>query len=302
MTVSQQPHRSLPAVEDLREHPMSAFFAGLRRRRQSRYGDARGARGKPRRRAVQTIVHNEAVLLPIWLRYYSRFFAPEDIYVLDHETDDGSTGGGGFQRIEVAHETIDYRWTAATLEASQHQLFERGYEVVLTVDVDEIVTTIPEWGGFADYLERVDEEFVNCLGYEILHMRDREPPLDPEQPLLEQRGHWFANDGYDKPALATAPTSWQPGLHSVADGRFNLDPDLRLIHVHRLDYEIARKRHELRARRASSAADLDQGLGRQNLLTDGSDFDRWFYGETCFEAQGITLAVERIPASWNGRF
>ena len=44
-----------------------------------------------KRRAVVTIVHNEPVFLPIWLGYYSRFFAAEDIYVLDNESTDGST-------------------------------------------------------------------------------------------------------------------------------------------------------------------------------------------------------------------
>ena len=47
------------------------------------------------------MVYNEAVFLPIWLRYYSRFFAPDDIYVLDHESTDGSTSGSGFVRIPV---------------------------------------------------------------------------------------------------------------------------------------------------------------------------------------------------------
>ena len=34
--------------------------------------------------AVFTIVREEAVFLPIWLRYYAAHFAPEDIYVLHH--------------------------------------------------------------------------------------------------------------------------------------------------------------------------------------------------------------------------
>ena len=44
------------------------------------------ARAADRRRAaaVFTIVREEAVFLPIWLRYYAAHFAPEDIYVLHH--------------------------------------------------------------------------------------------------------------------------------------------------------------------------------------------------------------------------
>ena len=43
----------------------------------------RAADGR-RAAAVFTIVREEAVFLPIWLRYYAAHFAPEDIYVLHH--------------------------------------------------------------------------------------------------------------------------------------------------------------------------------------------------------------------------
>jgi hypothetical protein len=44
-------------------------------------------------RAVVTMAHNEAVFLPIWWKYYARFFAPEDIYIIDHDTTDASPRG-----------------------------------------------------------------------------------------------------------------------------------------------------------------------------------------------------------------
>ena len=56
------------------------------------------------------MVHNESVFFPIWLSYYSRFFAPEDIFVFDHETTDGSTARDGFVRIPVEHESVDHVW------------------------------------------------------------------------------------------------------------------------------------------------------------------------------------------------
>ncbi len=34
-------------------------------------------------------------------------------------------------------------------------------------------------------------------------MTDRETAFDLDRPVLDQRGFWFANDGYDKPVLAT---------------------------------------------------------------------------------------------------
>ncbi len=289
----------LPEVHDAVPHPMARFFPGLRKQRQSRY--ATSAPRKPNRRAVQTIVHNEAIFLPIWLRYYSRFFEPDDIYVLDNDTSDGSTELGGFHRIPVAHDSVDHRWMADTLADHQARLLDR-YDVVVTTDVDEIVAPLPEWGTLDAYLDRLDEEFVNPFGYELLHMRDREPPYRPDMPVLEQRGHWFANDGYDKPVVAMQPHGWAPGLHTRDDGRLNFDPDLRLIHLHRMDYEICRERHGLRKRRGWGQADLAEGWAVHNRIVEEAEFERWFYGDSCFGHAGIEIVVERIPAAWRGLF
>lgn len=290
--------RPLPEVQEGPVHPLEAHFEDIREVRRKRYA---GARPSPKRRAVQTIVHNEAVFLPIWLRHYSRFFSPEDIYVLDNETSDGSTEAGGFARIPVAHHSVDHAWMAATLATHQRELLDR-YDVVLTTDVDEIVAPLPEWGPLDAYLDRLDEEFVNALGYEILHMKDREDRFRPELAVLDQRRYWFANDGYGKPVLATEPMTWTPGLHHRSDGRLNFDPDLRLIHLHRMDYDVCLERHRMRRRRAWNESDLSAGWATHNRVVDPDEFERWFYEDSAFEDAGIRIAVERIPPSWRGLF
>jgi hypothetical protein len=295
-----------PPIHSDVEHPHQEFFAPWREARAIRYGsgDAPRASRLPwrrsrKRRAVVTIVHNEAVFLPIWLRYYSRFFAPEDIYVLDNDTTDGSTDGDGFTRVRAPKDRVDHVWMAETLAAFQHELLDR-YDVVLVTDVDEIVTPLPQWGTLGAYIDRLDEEFVNPLGYEILHLPDREPALDLTRPILDQRRYWFANDAYDKPMLATVPMAWVPGLHASADGRHNYDPDLRLIHLHRMDYDLCRSRHSDRARRSWNERDLDQGWADYNRIDRGDSFDRWFLTSSGFESEGIEIVLERIPESWRG--
>jgi hypothetical protein len=247
-----------------------------------------------------TMVRDEAVFLPIWLRYYSRFFAPEDIYVLDHGTTDGSTEQGEFVRVPIEHATVDHAWRLQAVEEQQRRLLE-SYDVVLAVDVDEIVAPDPDWGTLDDYLAGFQEEFVNCLGYEILHLRDREPPLRAELPIMEQRGYWFAAEGYDKPALATKPLSWKPGFHSRSDERWNLDPDLRLIHLHRVDYEICHDRHRAWREREWSDQDLAEGWAAHNRIADDEEFDAWFYTGAGAEGEA-EIVVERIPARWRTIF
>jgi hypothetical protein len=276
---------------------MAEFFEDQRVKIRNR--KARRELHTPNRRAVVTMVHNEPVFLPIWLRYYSRFFGPEDIYVLDHETSDGSTSDGGFVRIPVEHDRIDWTWMANRVAQLQNELIDR-YDVVLAIDVDEIVAPDPSLGTLGDYLDDFGERWVNCLGYELIHMRDREPPISFDLPILEQRGFWFANDAYDKPALATEAMRWKPGFHHRADGHYNLDPDLRLIHLHRMDYDICRDRHLLRRERAWSDQDVQEKMGTHNLITEESDFDRWFYEDSSIG--DIPIVVEPIPQEWRELF
>jgi hypothetical protein len=281
--------------DDTPNHPLAPWFADWRRRRRRHY--AAKPPSPPGRRAIATIVHNESVFLPIWLRYYSQFFAPQDIYVLDNETTDGSTARKGFVRMPVQHGDVDHAWMARTLAELQHDLLSR-YEIVLVTDVDEIVAPNPRSGSLGDYLDRFDEEWVNCLGYELLHMRDSEPPLSPAAPILQQRGSWFFNDAYSKAALATVPMSWRPGLHGRSDFHANIDPDLRLIHLHRMDYDICLARHRVRNHKPWAARDDREGWAVHNRIVDEQAFRHWFYEDSCFA--NFAIQPEPIPEAWRG--
>jgi hypothetical protein len=283
-------------IEEPREHPLSEFFEPLRQTRREKRAPA----GTKQRSGLLTMVRDEALFLPIWLRYYSRWFEPDDIYVLDHGSSDGSTEADGFVRMPIEHETVDHQWRLEVVQDEQRRLLER-YDVVLSVDADEIVAPDPEWGTLGEYLEGFQEEFVNCLGYEVIHMRDREGSFEPGRPVLEQRGHWFAADGYDKPALATEPTPWLPGFHAREDGRLNLDPDLRLIHLHRMDYEICQARHRAWRERRWSERDLEEQWATHNRIAEDDDFERWFYGEAWFE-DANEMVIEPIPPRWRSLF
>lgn len=250
-------------------------------------------------RAVLTMVYNESVFLPIWLRYYSRFFAPEDIYVLDHRSTDGSTERNGFVRVPLDHETNDDRFRVHACEVQQRELLER-YDAVLTTDVDEIVAPDPDRGTLGDYIEGFTGDFVNCTGYEVLHMKDAEPPLSLDRPIFEQRGHWYRNPGYDKPLLATVPIDWVPGFHTRTDNLRKPDPALRLIHLHRMDFGICLARHRQRQERDFDQEDIATGRGYHNRIVDEADFERWFYGDSCFEMMGIHIEPEPIPETWKG--
>jgi hypothetical protein len=283
---------------DSPDHPMAAWFDDIRRTRERHYASRPVPEPGTRSRALITMVHNEPVFLPIWLGYYSRFFAPEDIYVFDNETDDGSTAGEGFVRIPVRHNRVDHRWMVRTIQTLQHELLDR-YDMVLVTDVDEIVAPDPRQGTLGEYLDRFDEDWVNCLGYELLHARD-EPPLQIDRPILAQRHYWYFNDAYNKAALATKPLDWTPGFHGRTDGKYALDPDLRLIHLHRMDYELCLERHRTRSRRRWARRDARRGWAGHNRIVDEHEFDRWFYEDAYFER--FAVKPEEIPEQWRAAF
>lgn len=239
---------------------------------------------------------NESVLLPIWWRYYSQFFPAEDMYILDHDTTDGSTSGPGFVRIPVSHPVVDWGWHRDMLQRQQHELMQR-YDMVLCSDVDEIVAPDPSVGTLGDYLDRFTNDFVTCTGYEILHLKNEEDMLDLSRPILEQRSHWFYNPVYSKPLLARVPMHWHGGLHSRVDGETAPDPSLYLIHLHRVDYNICLARHHQRLSQSWNQRDVDEHWGYQNRITEATAFEQWFYNDSC---GNVPIHIERIPAAFKG--
>jgi hypothetical protein len=247
-------------------------------------------------RAVFTIVKNESVFFPIWLRYYSQFFDAGDIYVLDHETTDGSTDGSGFNREIVRYRFVeDATWLTDTVKARQRELLE-SYEIVLFCDADEIIAPNPlKYDGLGDYIDRMTAEYVNCRGVEVIHMRDTEPPIDLSRPILEQRSWWFRNYIYSKPLLSRIPMNWVKGFHHRDDGTSNQDLALNLIHLHRMDYELTRARHRFRkSLKWNDAGGLTRS-GYQNRIVETDEFEEWFYNDT---ANVIPLVPRKIPKHW----
>lgn len=253
--------------------------------------------------AVFTLVRDEAVFLPIWLRYYSRFFDASDMHVLDHGSTDGSTQGGPFVRVPIEHPKIDVVWFRDKVQAYQHELLRR-YDAVLYVDVDEIVAPDPSWGTLGDYLDvfrSLGSSIARCRGYEMIHVRDSEPSLDLSRPIMEQRCHWFANRMYSKPALAQVPLQWTPGFHECRGLKQEPDPNLYLIHLHRMDYELCRERHRARAVAAWNERDVKHSWYYQMRVQDEPEFGRWFYKDTVSSGE-VPLVVEPIPPQFRTLF
>jgi hypothetical protein len=256
------------------------------------------------RRAVFTIARNEATFLPIWLRYYRRHFDPADIYVLDNDSADGSTDGlEGSCRVVPVHRVQSAErdsasllvWLKGTVEDFQAFLL-RSYDTVLFAEVDELVVPDPRsYPDLGAYVDRLDGAAACCTGYNVVHYPD-EAALRFDQPLLAQRRYWHPSPHwYSKRLLARIPLSWNIGFHD----EYNVpgaepDPDLYLIHLHRVDYDYCLARHRAAADREWADNDLRLNLSWHQRIAEPEEFRRWFFGGEDLEGTEREPIPERI--------
>jgi len=231
-----------------------------------------------RPRAAFTIAQNEPVMLPLWLSYYGRYFDPDDLYVLDHDSSDGSTEGleGRCRVVPVHRQTYDHHWLRVNVESFQAFLL-RSYDTVLFTDSDEFVLADPSrYSGLDDYIAKLARPAARCLGFNVVQQPD-EPPLRFDAPLLAQRRCWHASLLYSKRLLSRIPLRWSEGFHleySAPDDP--PDPELLLVHLHRVDYDACLARHRKAFARDWKETDLLQGLGTQNRIIEPDEFEEWF--------------------------
>jgi hypothetical protein len=234
--------------------------------------------------AVFTIVREEPVFLPIWLRYYSCHFSAEDIYVLHHTVpggpEDRCCDGLACNVEQRPNALFDPVWLGRVVSEKQTELLSR-YRAVLFAEVDEIV--LPTEGTLRDTVEEFAQQdggadgaaaAVACTGWEVCerlqprsartpglrpdrafcgasrqqlhHEFGREPPIDLSRPLLAQRGRWHRNTLYDKALLARAPLTYSLGFHTCEEPAARRE-GLLLLHLHKYDFQAYIARHEARA-------------------------------------------------------
>lgn len=247
----------------------------------------------PKRCAVFTIVKDEATMLPVWLRYYRRWFDDGDIYVLDHDSQDGSTQGLGAVNVVPVHNDLafDHHWLLAQVKEMQRTLLGLGYQFVLFAEVDEMIVADPAmYSGLDEYITLFKGITVKCLGYEMYqHLKLETDPIDWGRPVFDQRQHWQANPLYCKTLLSSVPLDWTVGFHQAA-GAHLMDPNLQLIHLHYADLRYCLERHAWK--RAQKWDPNQGGLGihnREDAYELAARFDR------------VQSGLIRIPYNYTGR-
>jgi hypothetical protein len=226
--------------------------------------------------AVFTIVKNENYFLPIWIKHYKKYFNESDMYVLDHQSNDGSTNNLNVNVVPVINElAFDHQWLVDTVQNYQKKLLEE-YECVVFAESDELLYSIdkPLNEIIEDLINDPTQDFITCHGYEVIEMKD-EKSLSLNDEIFKNRSYWFKHSNYNKTLISKIPLNWVWGFHYTTIGERKFTHGLHMVHLHRVDFEMMLKRHEERAKKWNLKND-GPGVGFQHRIGDREGVMEYF--------------------------
>ncbi len=239
--------------------------------------------GTKKKCAIFVMTQNEEIFLPIWLKYYSKYFEGDDIFVFDHRSTDNSiekcSQSFKFRHLRLNYPfSFDHKWFQFVEENTYVKLLE-SYEYVLFTDVDEILLANSEkYTGLDDYINKLQEDRVRCLGYDLINVKDKESIFNVNESVLSQRKYWYRTEMYDKTLLSKIPLKFTIGNHTLSGIRQpRQDKDLLLIHLHKLDFEMCWNKNVEKAKLQWNDVDISTERGWQNRITDLAQFEEYFY-------------------------
>lgn len=197
--------------------------------------------------AAVTMVYNERVFLPMWLKYYGGACGVENLYVFDHGSTDRSTddhAATGYNRMRLPRTAFDDLARAQLVQRFVNGLLEF-YETVIYADADELIVPDPDaFPSLSAYAEQMQGPCAFPIGINVVHIQSAELPLDPGRPILGQRRFGRFSLNYCKPLVVRKAIGWSPGFHR-SNFRPDLDPRLVLFHLKRMDAPLCYARQQL---------------------------------------------------------
>ena len=225
--------------------------------------------------AVFCPLKDEFTFSLIWHKYYSKFLPKEDIYILDFK----STAPISLNcNIVQTDKNILDAWELFAEIKKFHQTLLEQYEYVIPTDVDEILF---HPNGLDSFIKDLKTDTAKAVGYEIIHLPDKEPPCDQTKNILAQRNYWFrSSQHYDKTLITNKPLNWHIGLHGVHGVDQNTpheDSDLLLVHLHRFDYTACVNRHLAYAEKQWSEKTIKNNNNWHYRTKDTAEINNWYF-------------------------
>jgi hypothetical protein len=190
------------------------------------------------------MVYNEPDFLPVWAAHYCAAVGPENCFVLDHGSDDGSMDAPvPYQVARLPRSPLDEEWRAREVSRVCAFLLDR-YEAVAYTDVDELLVADPRrYRSLVELSARMDTDVLTAFGTNMLQVPG-DAPIDLSKPISAQRRWTRPFSSLCKPILVRRPVTWLPGFHGAdAASRFG---GLYLFHIAYVDHAVTARRQAKR--------------------------------------------------------
>lgn len=213
-------------------------------------------------RAIYTLQHNEQYFLPMWIKYYSQFFAPQDMYILAHNCsgktneilEEAEKRGINVLRLST-EEIFNHDWLLNQVHTAQHNLLKL-YDYVVFTDCDEFL--VPTEGTLGEFLDNATEDAYRAIGIDIIEDK------------------MYYSHGFNKTLITKIPLTYCHGYH-FSKPEFQPSGKLELYHLHKMDFNECWERNKRLNQEKWDKFALANKLGFQNFIAEEKDFREMFY-------------------------
>lgn len=195
--------------------------------------------------AIVTQVFNEDRFLPIWLNHYGKLVGYQNLIVIDDGSTDGSVSDARIEHLIKRRRVPKNEIDRATAIGFLHEELLKYYDWVVYTDCDELIVVDPEANcGLVDCLRKMNSDWVNLIGFNVLHDTENEADLDLSRSLFTQRQFVKLDIRYCKPLISRIPIQWSSGFHK-SDKRPMFQKHLFLFHLRSIDYKYSCRRFQV---------------------------------------------------------
>jgi hypothetical protein len=232
--------------------------------------------------AIFTLQHNEEFFLPMWIKYYSQHFAPEDMYIVCHNCSgkvletikDAETMG--ISIVPIKTDTIfDHDMLTNQVHTSQRNLLA-GYEYVVFTDCDEFI--VPTDCTLREFIDKADQPAYRCTGWDVVEDK------------------MFGSPGFFKTLITKIPLTYCDGYH-YSTPTFRERADLELYHLHALSYEELWQKNLRTEKESWDPAAITKQLSWHNRVIDKAQFTQIYYSnkeQFVEHSPNLTKLLEQI--------
>jgi glycosyltransferase involved in cell wall biosynthesis len=218
----------------------------------------------------------------LWLKYYKKHFDNKDIFILDDNSTDNSTENldVNINKLNKHDCSWDHYWLARAVYRFQSELLKRfRYDVVLFTEIDEFVAVNPDYNySLSEFIENMDEDFVRCSGWNVIHNVEKESPLDLTKNIMAQRQYGAHAEQFSKCLISKVPLAWGMGFHTSFGKEER--KDLLLVHLHYFDLDLAYDRHIERIQSRGICKEENPSLGMNNkYICSKDDFKKEYFNQ-----------------------